>query len=73
MIVHLGTQIQSVFGRTDEHGNLVEQFAVSANQGKPVQVFSEAEFAKAFGEIAQARAGLEPVAEGGEPCPQPSE
>jgi hypothetical protein len=88
MWVHIGTQIQTVFGRVDGEGNVVEQVAVAPCQGKPLTSLTPETFGAALGEILSARTQLrqreaaeangahttngDRVPEEGEPCQPPS-
>lgn len=72
-IIHLGTSVQTVFGRVDDQGNVVETFTVKPNNGNQLTNLTDATFAAAAGELRQAWNQLAEQAAKQFPLPEPSE
>jgi len=53
-LIHLQTQIRTIFGRVDEEGNVVEQYPLNLN----LKALNEEVFAESLAQIVKARKDL---------------
>jgi hypothetical protein len=53
-LIHLQTQIRTIFGRVDEEGNVVEQYPLNLN----LKALNEEVFTESLAQIAKARKDL---------------
>lgn len=58
-IVHLGTRVQAVFGLLDDKGNIIEEYAISPNEGKPLRLLSQKTMSRVLQELEQAWESLQ--------------